>query len=279
MKIMRELGVSNIAWNSSEDEEIYLLMQQNCYQELEISPAKIQNDCTNITNSELFTFSSTAEEYDIQIVAMQALLFGHPELKIFADRTSRTRTLEYLKKSILIGETLGVDALIFGSPKNRSVPNIKKDTYLKSAQEFFDEIGRYAEEHNVTFCIEPNPSEYGGNFLCTTIETINFVRFLSNDGLKVNLDSGALVMTGEDPARIIRDNSDLIGHVHISEPFLNPIEIDSKIHTTIAALLREMRYPGHISIEMRSVSKSNNRDSVQRVLESVRTLYPEIIRR
>jgi sugar phosphate isomerase/epimerase len=57
-------------------------------------------------------------------------------------------------------------------------------------------------------------------------------------------------MNGEDPAQVLADAADLIGHVHASEPDLLPLGDGRTDHAAMAAALR--RYlPAHtVCIEM-----------------------------
>ncbi len=152
---------------------------------MEITPGKLLHE--KINKEEVFKYKHFWNKKGIEIVAMQALLYGHPELKIFEDEKTREKTLEHFKKCIDLGALLGIKALVFGSPKNRNIPDQAKKDHRKIAMDFFDRIGTYASSKKIFFCIEPNPKEYGTNFICTTQEAFNFVRALDNTGIKINV--------------------------------------------------------------------------------------------
>lgn len=64
----------------------------------------------------------------------------------------------------------------------------------------------------------------------------------------LNLDVGTMIYNGEDVSKIA-GNVQLINHVHISEPWLNPIE-ERKLHLELKKVLTEEGYEGFVSIEM-----------------------------
>lgn len=265
-----KFAISNIAWKEDEEEEISSLMQQLNIKGVEITPWKFisQNDNEeDIINCKQFWNSK-----GIEIVALQALLFNHPELTIFEDEKSRENTLDYLKKCIDVGAQLGVKSLVFGSPKNRNVPDKAKNDYLEIAMDFFHKIGTYAISKKLFFCIEPNPKEYGTNFICTTQEAIRFVRTLDNEGIRINFDTGSIIMNNEDP-NIFNDAFQYIGHIHISEPFLNLIDPTRELYREICNLLRKKNYQGNISIEMKKCSEINNIENIKNVLIGIKKLY------
>ena len=57
-----------------------------------------------------------------------------------------------------------------------------------------------------------------------------------------------MIENGED-VDVLAGNEAYINHVHVSEPFLKPIERRA-LHTRLAAFLRAADYRGYVSIEM-----------------------------
>lgn len=265
-----KLAISNIAWEVEEELEISSLMQELGVGGVEIAPSKISSEITQIGAQDLLKYKMFWNNKKIEICAMQSLLYGHPEMRIFFDSISREKTLRHLKLCADIGEKLGAKALVFGSPKNRLIPS--DCDHIDIAEEFFDDIGQYCKGKGSAFCLEPNPPEYGTNFLCHTKDAIDFVREVDNDGLKVNIDTGTIIMNQEDYKEILDHGLAYAGHVHISEPFLNPIDKNRKIYKNIIEILNEFDYSGCISIEMKANSKRQNIGAVMAVLKDISSL-------
>lgn len=267
------LSISNIAWETQENDIIASFMQQIGITGLEVAPGKIVSDIYKTNNADIKKYKNYWLSKNIEIVAMQSLLFGHPEMRIFYDEMSRENTFNYLKYCIDIGKMVGANAFIFGSPKNRYIPVESKKLSKGIAIEFFDKIGNYCHKNNVYFCLEPNPVEYGTNFLCNTKEALDFVKEVDNCGLMINIDTGTMIMNNEDYRNIMDKSLAYAGHIHISEPFLNPIDQCRRIYAEIADIIKESNYSGRISIEMKALSQDDNAKNVEKALIFVRKIF------
>lgn len=96
---------------------------------------------------------------------MQALLFGRPDLTIFAKAEKRQETFTYLVETIELGSKLGAKVLVFGAPKNRKIGGLNYEQTQEIAVEFFHKIGELAANLGINFCIEPNPQVYDCDFI------------------------------------------------------------------------------------------------------------------
>ena len=269
-----KLALSNIAWTPSEDVEVYALMRQYGFSGLEIAPSRIWEQPMEQSNSSVQGFKQHIENSNLQIVAFQSLLFGHPEMTLFQNETARAKTMEYLKKNITLAKELGATALVFGSPKNRIIGNIPKITAHTIAHDFFQELGMFATEHSVTLCIEANPMIYGGDFICTTQEAIRFARSLNNPGIKINIDLGTITANSEDLETTLHEALPYAGHFHISEPYLEPIATDEKRHKNIASILNQCGYSKTVSIEMKAPKNQETRIKIiESILSFVSSIY------
>lgn len=90
--------------------------------------------------------------------------------------------------------------------------------------DFFYRLGEIAKAEDATVCLEANPAVYGTNFLTTTDEAASFVRKLNHSNIKLQLDLGT-VYTNNETAETIDSVSDVVGHIHLSEPSLVPLAI------------------------------------------------------
>ena len=85
-------------------------------------------------------------------------------------------------------------------------------------------------------------------YINNTVEAIELIRRLDCPGIGLNLDVGTMIENGE-KVEELEGVWPYISHVHISEPFLKPVQKRS-LHGELAAALWENGYPGYVSIEM-----------------------------
>jgi sugar phosphate isomerase/epimerase len=265
-----KLSISNIAWSKSNDDTVYSLMSKYGCIGLDIAPSRV---CTNPSlfkknEEEIISFRRTLNSNGVHLVAMQSLLYGNQTVQLFESRDSNKIAIALLKNMIDLGFALGVSRLIFGSPKNRVIGHLTEEK-MCVANETFTELGVYAKSKGIIFCIEPNPSVYGGDFLTSTIQAIEFVRKVDNANVKINLDTGTMIINDEKIREILHDNLDYVGHIHISMPNLSPISFLPLHHELISFLLRN-NYQDWVSIEMAPVEEENQIAVIENALRQCR---------
>lgn len=268
-----KLSISNIAWLREEDNEVYEIMRENGFVGLDMPPARIFDNPFSITIEDVNKFNEKINEMGIELIGMQSLLYGTEGLHIFRDKASREKTFEYLKKMVDYGQKIGIKVLVFGSPKNRIIGDMEKDESEKIAIDFFERIGSYALERGMYFCIEPNPKEYGTDFITRTKDGIDFVKKVNNDGFKLHFDMGTSIMNNEDLEEIFKYGIDIIKHIHISQPFLNSVCKDEEKHIELANVLKKFNYNGFVAIEMRNSITNPNSIAVKDAIEFIARIY------
>lgn len=254
-------AISNIAWNSSEDEFVYNLLQEYGIKGLEIAPTRLINNQPYIELDKAKKISMTLKkEYGLAIPSMQSILFGRNE-KLFGEDAERSVLKVYLFQAIDFAETIQCKNLVFGSPKNRAYESIE-DT--RHAIPFFYEVANYAHQKKVVINIEANPTIYGTNYINSTAEAADLVRCIGHPGFGINLDVGAMVQNQEE-INTLESVISLINHVHVSEPYLAPIS-PRKLHRQLFHLLKEKNFDGYVSIEMKR-DESDSIGNVRRAIE------------
>ena len=246
-----KLAISNIAWDADQDGDVAAILNELHVPGVEIAPTKVWPNPLEAGTAEIRRYREFWENRGIRIVAMQALLFGRGDLTIFDDDERRAATLDYLSGIVRLAQQLGAGALVFGSPKNRKVGNLPAPQARKVAVDFFSKLGDIAHRHDTAVCIEPNPVEYGCDFINNSEEAVALVEEIGNPGFRVHIDAGALAMNHEDPELAIPRALPLTHHYHISEPHLVPIGTTGMDHGACARVLARLRYPHWVSIEMR----------------------------
>ena len=240
-----ELAISNIAWDSTDNEKIYRWMQQYGYSGLEIAPTKILRDkpYEHLKEAEKWSRELKAV-FGFDVPSMQSIWFGRQE-NLFGTHEERKTLLEYSKQAVQFAVAIGCKNLVFGCPKNRQKPDdIKEEVAL----DFFYALGEYAKEHGVVIGMEANPPIYQTNYINDTLSALKLVIKVGSRGFLLNLDVCTMLANSES-VEILEGEVAYINHVHISEPWLKPIE-QRVLHSDLIERLSKERYKGFISIEM-----------------------------
>lgn len=255
-----KLSISNIAWSTENDIEMYRFLQETGFQGLEIAPTRIfpHNPYNHVSEARIWA-EKLKDNYSLVIPSMQSIWHGHSE-QIFGSAEERKILIEYTRKSIDFAEAIGCKNLVFGNPKNRDTNEV--DSVMPIAIDFFKEIGDYAAEHNTVIALEANPIIYNTHFMNYTYQAVEMAYKANSAGIRVNVDLGTIIHNEED-VYSLKQISEYINHVHISEPFLNQIE-PKKIHQQLFTILKDMDYSGFVSIEMA------NKGDIQKVKETIK---------
>lgn len=267
------IAISNLAWEQSENERIAEIMSAHNIEGVELAPTKMWPDLRIADVASILACRRWWEARGIRIVALQSLLFGRPDLKLFGSPEVRRKMLDYLGRAIEISARLGAHVLVFGSPKNRQAGDIHPVAAMETAAEFFSCLGTMAQAAGVCIALEPNPEIYGCDFIRTSQEALQLVKRVANPGFQLHLDTAILAMSGERFEDAVEQCLEHLVHVHISEPMLGVIGEGRTDHANMARALRSSGYRDWVSIEMRSGSQTNNSSCVDRALDFVARTY------
>jgi hypothetical protein len=175
------------------------------------------------------------------IYSAQSILYGE-QIQIFKEKE---RFMTILESKLQLLESKATYLIVFGSPVQRLYDGEETIAY-------FREVGDLCKKYNIIFCLEHNSSKYGCNWMTTAKDTIDFVKEVNHTHIKVNLDTGSMLMENE-VCDISNNNIDYIGHVQISFPNLSIW--DTNYTNTIKLVVDQLHllnYSGKISLEMKS---------------------------
>lgn len=244
------LSVSNIAWPSELDGQALELLSDWGVKGVEIAPTRVWPDWQGAEASAAGELRKELARMGLVCSAFQSLLHGLPDLTVFAEPEERARTLSHLERVVDLAEGAGAQVLVFGSPRNRDPGSRTPEVALAVAAAFFSEVGTYCAGKGVVMALEPNPPEYGCAFLTDALSTARFVRQVASPGIGLNLDAAALHLARESTAEVVDAVSDVLAHVHVSEPFLGDFAAPRAAHRKIAEALRSIVWSRWVSIEM-----------------------------
>jgi sugar phosphate isomerase/epimerase len=268
------LAISNIAWPTGADAEAAPLLRAHDVEGIELALTKVWPEPLDASAGEVRAYRASWEKQGFRIAALQALLFGKPYLTLFDSVPARRQTLDYLTDMIERAGQLGAQVLVFGSPKNRQRKGLTSAEAFAIAVPFFRALGAVARRHGVSFCIEPNPSEYGCDFVTTAAEGIALVDAVADEGFGLHLDSAAMTLAADEPSESIALAGQRCKHFHVSAPSLAEVGEGMVPHAAFAEALRRRDYRGWVSIEMAEPKPFGTwRESIERSLSFVRGVY------
>lgn len=249
-------SISNIAWSSSDDVEMYSFLQEKGFSALEIAPTRVFSENPYDQRTEAKKWAKNLKnDYGLSISSMQSIWFGREE-GLFSGKEERERLYHYTCRALEFAVDLDCRNVVFGCPKQRNNPN---NLNLEPFLDFLSRCGDYAREIGTVFALEANPSIYGTNVVNTTEEAFSIVEKISSPGLKVNVDLGTMLVEGES-VELLLNCENFINHVHISEAYLEKIQKRAE-HNALKSVLEVIKYEKYVSIEMKQC------DSISEVKE------------
>lgn len=267
------IAFSNIAWDPSEDEAVATLLQRHGVDAIDVAPGKYFPNVDVTMAVDAVAVRRWWADRGIELTGMQSLLFGTTGLNLFGPDDVQTAMLDRLTSVCRVAGWLGATRLVFGSPRNRDRNGLSDERTQDVAQRFFRQLGARAADHGVTICLEPNPARYGCNFMTHTSEAAAMVRRVDHPAVRMQLDTGAITINGEDAAQLVQACADVIGHVHASEPDLKPLGDAGCDHGAVARALRTA-LPDHVvSIEMVATTEESHLVSMERALKVAKQHY------
>lgn len=271
------LAISNIAWVAADDEPVAQLLRRYRVDAIDVAPGKYFPANAPTAPADVERVRRWWRERGIEITGMQALLFGTTGLNVFAAPDVQDAMLAHLAGVCAIASGLGATRLVFGSPRNRDRTGLCDDEADATAVSFFRRLGDIARGYGVVICLEPNPERYGCNFMTTTEAAARIVNRVAHTAIRLQLDTGALAISGEAAGPAVEQHRSIIGHVHASEPGLVTLGDDTAPHDEVARAL-QTHLPGHVvSIEMLASTTEPAVVAIERALQlAIRCYRPPV---
>lgn len=266
------LTVSNIAWDDGSDPAFLESVADAGFDGIDIAPTKIwpgwqlPDDCGA-------SFRGQLDQYGLCAIGMQSLFFGAGTLNLFSQVDDDWQAFfSHMGKLAEIATATGATRIVFGAPASRDPHGLDADTAWQIACERLRLVGDLYQNRSIALCMEPVPSAIGGRFLCSTMETADFLRAVNHSSVKLNLDTAVLLHENADILETITQCADIVGHVHASEPALGNFEHPRVDHAAVSAALRKVGYNGAIAIEM-AAAPGVEESNLVRALDYVKAIY------
>jgi sugar phosphate isomerase/epimerase len=247
------VAVSNLAWEADRDPAVAQALRRSGIDAIDVVPGRYFPDPAAATREQVRAVRDWWREQGMEIVGMQSLLFRADGLNVFGPPDIRDHMLLRLEAVCRLGGWLGAGPLVFGAPRNRDASGLGAGEALDIAVAFFRRLGAIAVRYGVRICVEPVPPRYGCNFMTTSAAAAAVVTAVDHEGIRLQLDTGTLRVTGENVETVLAAQGAVVGHVHASEPdlvALGSLGARGVDHEAVAATLRRLRPDLTVSIEM-----------------------------
>jgi D-psicose/D-tagatose/L-ribulose 3-epimerase len=264
-----KLSVSNIAWDPEEEPQILDILSRYDVGGIEVAPTKLWPDWVGADPVAARTAREQYRERGFQVPALQAILFGRPDLLVFGPPDVQQQLVEHIDRVAALAAGLGAEVMVFGSPKNRDRGDRSEAAARSDAESVFRAMGEASWRHGVRLCIEPNPKVYACTFMTSWRNARAMVEVAGSDGVGLHLDAACISLEGDDVVQAVEECAGAISHFHVTEPELADFSSPTLDHAAIGEALRRTGYDGWLSIEMRRSDDPTRsvEEAVSRVLE------------
>lgn len=225
------LIVSEIGWSPEKDSIMYSFLKAHGIHSKEIVPSKRDWDMGGYSN----------------VYSAQSILFGDT-IQIFQESERFLRILQIRLERLASVQT---KVLVFGSPRQRIYSG-------EDAVSLFRRAGHLCKYYGITLCIENNARQYGGNWLYTIADTVDFVKQVDHPNIRAIMDVGSMLMENETNV----PDFQYIRHIQVSFPKLRNWE-DSEHLSNILCQLNG--YTGYISLEILNIEFNSIKSFVQTI--------------
>lgn len=246
------LAASNLAWDMAVEPAALALLRQHGFTGIEVAPTRLWPDWQGATVAAGRMLAQRLGDEGFTVPALQAVLYGVPEVALFGGEVARQRFSDHLMGVADLAAALGAEVVVLGAPGVRKRGKLNLEAALESVLPVLFQLGRAYHDRGAMLCIEPNPPQYGCDFITTPDEGHELVSRVASPGFGLHLDVGGTVMAGLDPVAVVRDLAGRFRHLHASEPQLGPYPVEVvERHQAVGQALQATQYSGWVSLEMR----------------------------
>lgn len=222
------------------------------YHGVEVAPFTLAERATDVTALRRRELRRAAERANIAVVGLHWLLVKPPGLYVTSpDAELRRKTADYFVDLVRLCADLGGSLMVIGSPKQRNLlPGVTRPQAMDYAVEVFSRALPEADRSGVTLAIEPlTPKET--DFINTGQDGVELVERIGHHRFRLHLDVKAMSGSEKRPIpEVIRSCARHLHHFHVNDPNLLGPGMGNVDHRPIVAALREVGYPGYLSVEV-----------------------------
>lgn len=212
---------SNLAWSADEEAGALELLRRHGVTGIEIAPTRCWPGWEGASVAAAKARSQVIADDGFAVAALQAILFGRPGATLFGADGGQAFE-HHLRHVALLAEALGARTCVLGAPRNRQRGGLDEGRARERALPLMRRLAGAFADAGTVLAVEPVRPEYGGDFLTSTLDVLDFVREVGHPGMAVQLDAAALHSAGEtlDGVWQASEGGRWLTHYHASEPAL-----------------------------------------------------------
>lgn len=265
------LSVSNLAWGPDYSDRILPRLAALAVAGIEVAPTRIK-DWPDLGLADLAAYRAMLTDHGLVTSSLQAIFFNKPQCQLLGDAIGFAAMADHVKRIAEIGAVLGAEVAVFGAPKNRGRGELDIGDATGLATERLHAIGDILAPAGLVLGIEPVPATYAGDFLTRAGDVIDMVGRVGHPAIRVHLDTGCVMLGGDDIAAAVAAAGNQLVHFHVAEPHLAGFVTPQADHAGAAMALRKGGYARWVAIEMRE-ALDNVLDQVESAVAFVKSVY------
>jgi len=247
-----KLSICNEMFEGWSLAKTFRYVKQLGYDGIEIAPFTIAGSVEKVSKEKRNEMRKEANENKLEVVGTHwVLVTTDKNLNLF-NKTGETNkeAINYLKEVVKFTAEIGGKIVVFGSPKQRSVPSREIfNQAWNSAVLAFKEIGDFAKDEGVTVCIEPLSREQT-NFINNVREANRFIEEVNHENIKLILDVRSMCDEKRPFNDIIAEGKRNLKHFHSNDCNGYIPGSGSADYKQIVQGLLEVGYSGYLSVEV-----------------------------
>ncbi len=220
------------------------------YDGVEIAPFTFADSVQLISPAQRADIREAARQAGLEIAGLHWLLAAPEGMHLsHPDASVRSRTTDYIRHLADFCADLGGTVMVLGSPRQRGrVGDTPAEQTWRWAADTIAGALPTAQERGVTLCIEPlGPQET--DFVNSAREARRLIEELRHPRFRLMLDVKAMCTEDRPPAAIIRENEDILAHVHANDENRQGPGFGEVDFAPILEALRDLHYTGYVSVE------------------------------
>lgn len=270
-----KISICNEMFSGLDLEEVFQEAKRFGYSGVEIAPFTIAASVEKISMERRREIWKKAFNNDIQIVGTHWILVCDRKTSLFKDSGEvNGETMAYLNKVIEFTSDIGGKIVVFGSPKQRSVPSggVFRRAW-NSAISAFKEIGDFASGRDITICIEPLSRDQT-NFINSVSEANKFIVEVNHKNIRLMLDVRSMCDERRSFKEIIKESDRNLRHFHANDCNGYIPGSGSANYEEIVQGLLEVGYSEYLSVEVFDF-KPDAKTIAIKSLENLRRFFRE----
>lgn len=245
------------------------------YSGVEVAPFTIASNVEKISMEKRREIRRQAFENGVRVVGTHWVLVCDKNVNLFKGFGEVNRgTMDYLNKVIEFTSDIGGEIMVFGSPKQRSIPS--EEVFKRawsSAVSAFKEVGDFADRKMVTVCVEPLSGDQT-NFINNVREANKFITEVGHKKVKLILDVRSMCDEKRPFKDIVKEGGFNLRHFHANDCNGYVPGSGSANYEEIVQSLLEINYSGYLSVEVFDF-KPNPETIAVKSLENLRKFFKE----